>query len=53
MAEGGFKPEPLEIYVDDGRQAGAVFKLGTRFDPTSRKIIVTEEATQEDIKLTM
>ena len=45
------EPELLEVYVDDGRQAGKVFRIGTRFDPTSRKLIITEQARQEDIKL--
>ena len=44
LAEGGIEPELLEVYVYDGRQAGACFKLGTRFDPTSRKMIITDEA---------
>ena len=32
LAEGDNEPELLEIYVDDGRQAGAAFRLGTRND---------------------
>ena len=38
------EPNLLDVYDDDGRQAGAVFRLGTRFVPTSRKLIVNEEA---------
>ena len=48
LAEGGSEPELLEVYVDDGRQAGAVFRLGTRFDPAMKKLIITEEARRED-----
>ena len=51
LAEGGVEPELLEIYVDDGRQAGAVFRLGTRYDPTSKKMIISEDARMEDITL--
>ena len=42
------EPEMLEVYVDDGRQAGAAFRLGTRFDPASKKLIITEKARKED-----
>ena len=48
LAAGGVEPELLEVYVDDGRQAGAVFRLGTRFESTSRKMVITEDAMKED-----
>ena len=51
LAAGGDEPELLEVYVDDGRQAGKVFRLGTRFDPTLRKLVITEEAIMEDMRL--
>ena len=51
LAEGGNEPELLEIYVDDGRQAGAAFRLGTRYDTGKKKMTVTEEARQEDLAL--
>ena len=34
LGDGGEEPELLEVYVDDGRQAGKVFRKGTRFEPT-------------------
>ena len=49
LADSGMEPELLEVYVDDGRQAGAAFRLGTRYDPTIRKMITSEEARKEDI----
>ena len=51
LTEGGVEPELLEVYVDDGRQAGALFRLGTRYDPTSKKMIISEEARLEDINM--
>ena len=51
MIEGGVEPELLEIYVDDGRQAGPAFRLGTRWEPASRKLVISEEARNEDIRL--
>ena len=51
LAESGNEPELLEIYVDDGRQAGAVFRMGTRYDREKGKMTVTEEAKQEDLAL--
>ena len=48
MMNSGVEPELLEVYVDDGRQAGAAFRLGTRFDPASKKFIITEAARRED-----
>ena len=51
LAESGNEPELLEIYVDDGRQAGAVFRMGTRYDKEKRKMTVTEEAKKEDLAL--
>ena len=48
LTDSGLEPEMLEVYVDDGRQAGPAFKLGTRFDPASKKLIITENARIED-----
>ena len=51
LADSVNEPELLEIYVDDGRQAGAAFRLGTRYDIAKKKMTVTEEARQEDLSL--
>ena len=51
LADSGMEPELLEVYGDDGRQAGAAFRLGTRYDPTIREMIISEEARKEDIDL--
>ena len=45
------EPELLEIYVDDGRQAGTAFRLGTRYDIAKKKMTLTEQARQEDLAL--
>ena len=47
LAQSG-QPDLLEVYVDDGRQAGRVFRKEVRYDPTLKKMILTEEARFED-----
>ena len=47
LAQSG-QPDLLEVYVDDGRQAGRGFRKEVRYDPTLKKMILTEEARFED-----
>ena len=41
----------FKIYVDDVRQVSTVLKMGTRYNAEVKKLVVVEEAVEEDEKL--
>ena len=51
LTNSGLEVDWLNGYVDDGRQASSVFKLGMRFQPESMLFEHSAEAEAEDIEL--